>query len=708
MEHIKFMKIAESLRQYRRAELRDFEDEIGVDPVDKIYMDPLPGDAVLHSVLSSNTTFLLGRKGTGKSTIFTKAQLSMRDKKNIITTYLDVKSLYDMIPTQQTSNEVSANDNISETAFRSHMLRKSMLGQVISELLKKINVSCENLSIWERWTGKKKRYEELRSSLEKIQEEVKTPKLESNELPILQRITTQIRTKNQTENAKTTSEKLGGKGSVKTTGSGSIEASAESSLTDFDKSLDDHEIYNEYSDVVYKSFPFSEIITEIQTLLSECGLSKLVIFLDDFSELSFVDQRLFVDVILSPLNNSSNEAIKLKVAGYPGRVYYGKIDPNKIDTINLDFSDLYESTEVQEMERSAMNYTMGLLETRFNLFEVDIEDYFDCSSNSMDEYYRLLFQASFNVPRIIGHLLHFCYIDRISKGSKINLQAIRLASRKYFEQTVHLYFDKLNRFALEPFENKLDRYNQKELLGTLISEAKETRKRIMGDELGGTYFQGISNPPTSHFIVTPNLNEFFASLESNFLLSKYKNTRNKDGQQVTVYALFYGLVESERFQWGYPPGREYRNYFVQRCFDYTRAVHNYLSNNQTIECNNCGTCYSLDKRESFEMYHWKCPECAVGDCRVVYIADNFKEEFTQLDEDIMLETIEVEILSVLNSEERKMRAGEISHLIDSTHQMVGKRTSKLQELGLIEKGKKDINGKTYNEITELAKRIYFS
>lgn len=68
-----FARIAESLRQYRRADLRDFSKELGDDPVDSLYVDPLPGNAVLRSIMSSNTTFLLGRKGTGKSTIFAKA-----------------------------------------------------------------------------------------------------------------------------------------------------------------------------------------------------------------------------------------------------------------------------------------------------------------------------------------------------------------------------------------------------------------------------------------------------------------------------------------------------------------------------------------------------------------------------------------------------------------------------------------------------------
>lgn len=705
MEHLKFQQVAESLRQYRRAELKDFENEIGKDPVSKIYVDPLPGDAILNTILSGNTTFLLGRKGTGKSTVFSKAQLLMKEKENIIPIYLDVKSLYDMIPNQQTSEELIKNEEISEGTLRAHILRKSMLGQVISSLLSEIEETCEKMSVWKKITGQKKKYNDLMVNLKKIQEDVKNTKMDVHEFPVLKRITTQIRKKSQIEIAQTTNDKASAQAHYKN-GLPSGSATVESTITDFDKSLDDNEIYNEYSDIVYRSFPFNSIIVEIQNLLRECGLSKMVIFLDDFSELNFVDQRLFVDVILSPLNNSSNELIKLKIAGYPGRVYFGKIDPNKVDTLYLDFSELYESVEVQDMERSAIDYTTRLLETRFEVFDAKIEDFFDCSSNEMAEYYKLLFQASFNVPRIIGHLLHHCYLDKVSNGNMINLQSIRLAAKKYFEHTINLYFDKLNRYALEPFENKLDRYNQKALLDTLIREARDTRKKIMSGEVGGKFFSDIANPPTSHFIITPNFSDFFDSLESNFLLSKYKNTRDKNGQLVTVYALFFGLVESERMNWGYPAGREYRNYFVQRCFDYTRATHHYLSNNQTIECDNCRTCYPLDKRDSFEMFHWKCPSCQIGECSVVYIADNFKDEFTELNKDIMLDPIELEILSVLNTEKRLMRAGEISDLIDSTHQMVGRRTSKLQDLGLVEK-QRDYQDKTVSKITIRAENLYF-
>lgn len=708
MDLDKFSKIAESLRQYRRAELKDFERDIGAKPIDQLYVDALPGNAVLNSVLSSNTTFLLGRKGTGKSTVFAKAQSSLRGKKDIISVYIDVKSLIEVIDSNELPNSELDTLGISLAAYRSHLLRKAMLGRVIAELLKEINVNSEKLTLLDRWRGIRKQYDELMNCLDDISERVKYSKLEQHEIPILQKISRQIRVKKQKENSQQIIDaaKLSGKMSLADT---EINTELNGSSTDFDKTLDDTETYNEYSDVVLKSFPFGEIIQEIQTLISEAGLLRLVVFFDDFSELNFVDQRLFVDVVLSPLNNSSNETVKLKVAAYPGRVYYGKIDPGKADTIGLDFSDLYEASEVQEMERSAASYAERLLTTRFKIFDCQISDYFDFSSDTeRSEMMKLIFQASFNVPRIIGHLLHTLYLDRISKNQKITGASIRLASRKYYEGTIQKYFDRMNRYALEPFENKLDRHNQNEMLRHLINEAKDVRRKISSGEVGGGYFSSLQGiPPTSHFTVNPELEEVLASLEQNFFLSRYKKMRDKNGNDVIAYALFLGLCESERMAWGYPEGREFRHYFQQRCFEYTRVVHQFLSRNKTIKCNYCGTCQPMELKASLELYRWKCPECSEGVCEITDLSEDFKEEVKKLDIKIMLDPVELEIVSVINEENRKMRAGEISALIDTTHQLVGRRTSKLQDMGLIFKERDDYDGHMKSMITQRCKDTYF-
>jgi len=71
MKKTKFLDAVNTLKLYRRAELVDEE---GQRLVTDLYVDPLPDDHVLKTVLRPNTTFLIGRKGAGKSTIFQRAQ----------------------------------------------------------------------------------------------------------------------------------------------------------------------------------------------------------------------------------------------------------------------------------------------------------------------------------------------------------------------------------------------------------------------------------------------------------------------------------------------------------------------------------------------------------------------------------------------------------------------------------------------------------
>ena len=134
MDKLKFSKIAESLRQYRRAELNDFEKDLGGKPVDLLYVDPLPSDAVLLAVLSSNSTFLLGRKGTGKSTVFARAQSIIREKRESISVYIDVKAIYDLLGSIELPVKAVPPDQISDDVLHSHLLRKYFLASVISFL----------------------------------------------------------------------------------------------------------------------------------------------------------------------------------------------------------------------------------------------------------------------------------------------------------------------------------------------------------------------------------------------------------------------------------------------------------------------------------------------------------------------------------------------------------------------------------------------
>lgn len=700
MDKLKFSKIAESLRQYRRAELNDFEKDLGGKPVDLLYVDPLPSDAVLLAVLSSNSTFLLGRKGTGKSTVFARAQSIIREKRESISVYIDVKAIYDLLGSIELPVKAVPPDQISDDVLHSHLLRKYFLASVISDLLKELRAFLSQSPWYDRFSGKKRNVKGVLEKLECLERDVKSGKLSNSEIPILQVITKKSKDRSmqteKTESSTSADAKLS---------SSNVSLGVGSKASDFEEVLTDHELYSDYSDAIMRSFPFADIMNQIKDMLSAVGMNRLIIFFDDFSEITFLNQQLFVDVVLAPLNNASDEKIKLKIAGYPGRVYYGKIDPGKVDTIYLDFSRLYKSQDIQSTENSAIEYTTRLLTKRFETFGSNINEYFD-STYPLSDYMRLIFQCTFNIPRLMGYILFHCFQDRVSQNLVITPAAIRLAAQKYHDDVLAKYFDRMNRFAIEPFERKLDRHIQFELLTAIVNEAKDVRRRITTGEIGGNYFDGLTNPPASHFSVSTDFQTLLASLEFNYLVTKYHEMRDKDGKDVAIYALFYGLCESEKIPWGYPKGRrDDRSYFVQRCFSYNRTLYEFLAKKQTIRCGNCNATYPMDKKDHFSFFNWHCPECRKGVCTVVNLSEEYQHEISQLNEELMLEPVELDILDVLNQETKPMRANEISAFIDVTYQLVGKRTTKMQEAGYIDKDAS--SGVTLNRMTALAKNLYF-
>jgi hypothetical protein len=701
MEHNKFSRVAESLRKFQRAELKEFEAELGQQPVDRVYVDPLENNAVLDTVLSGNTTFLFGRKGTGKSTIFARAQSEIRKKQDSLSVYLDVKSINESSLTSDVIFKHNLETDIIAEVIQPHLIRKAFLIDIFSKLIDELESICKKSTIIDRFLGRHWKYEDLKHELDLLKEIVRNGVMNDSELPILQLIEKESKSRHQEINKDQTN-----------TSSGVSLSSTDVSLgfnfktEDLEEVLDDNEIYKKYSRAILRTFPYQDFIKRLIDLLDELSFSLLIIFFDDFSELSWIEQRLFVDVILAPLNNTSDEKIKLKVAAYPGRVYYGNIDPGKVDILNLDFYHLYRSSDVQTMEAKATDYTKRLIENRFSAFGIKPVDYFS-PSTELSDYYTLFFQVSFNVPRLIGHILHTCYLDQISRNEKITLQSIRLSAKKYYDNVLSAYFDRKNRYATEPFSRKLDRHNQKLLLNKITYEAKTLKTKITTREVGGSYFEGLSNPPVSHFTIYPTLEPMLASLELNFLVTKYHEMRDKSGNDVSVYCLNYGLCEDERLSWGYPKGRrDDRSYFVQRCFSFNSVIHQFLASTQTIKCEACGATYPIEEQEKIEYFDWLCKECKQGRCRVVSLSDDYIKELKGLNEDLKLEEVELDILEVLNAEGREMRAGEVSALIDKSHQLVGWRTTKMKDNDLVQKERK--NNVTVNSITDRAKDIYFS
>ena len=130
-----FLKMTESLSRYRRAELKD--ENTSENLIEELYVDPLENDLILKTMLKNNTTLLIGRKGTGKSTIINRFQHEIRKKDNKLSLYIDVKALFEQ--SKKTSFSTTTSEfSLSHEDIERLNLYRDFIKKVIDEVKKEI------------------------------------------------------------------------------------------------------------------------------------------------------------------------------------------------------------------------------------------------------------------------------------------------------------------------------------------------------------------------------------------------------------------------------------------------------------------------------------------------------------------------------------------------------------------------------------------
>jgi hypothetical protein len=698
-----FFDAVESLKKYRRADLID---EKGRNLLKELYTDLLPNDYILKKSLKENTTFLIGRKGTGKSTIFLRLEQELREKKGYLPCYMDVKTIYESSQTKlsrikEVENLLSA--DIIEKYLIERSFIQSVLSTIIAEVTKKFDSNIDKLleiiGVTQVEAVKEKLFE-LKNNVED------NHYLEKIEIPILQT----INFKKKKSNDESLDKSAGLKG-AKIEGGISLEGinagiSTESGIewNKINKKTTENE--EDFSSVFLKVFQIKEIISGIKETLLILNIRHLYILLDDFSEIDDDSIITFVDVILAPLNNWSEEFIKFKVAAYPNRIYYGKIDPGKIDTINLDFYNLYSEFDRDKMESNAIGFTEKILVKRIDKYvNSPIESFFDMSRNSIEDYYEILFNASMNVPRILGYILSFCYQSRIIYNNKINKSDIESASQRYYEEKIYSFFETTTH-SLISLDEKVTALQLKSLLDLFIEKSKDVKRRITTKDLKGLIYQ-VKEPFSSHFHFDPRFEEFLKTLELNFFISKYNDLSDKDGTPVSIYSLNYGLCKKENIFWGKPKGTRYRKYFIERPFNYNKIITDFLSNSKRIICSNidCKKQFEMEELKFLEFNNGKCNNCQ-SKVIIESLSDDIKGLISKIDKSKMLPTPEVKILKELQNSEFELYARDIAQEVDYSGQLIGWRAKKLDESHELVKRERQ-TGKTLKyTLTEKGKKFF--
>jgi DNA-binding MarR family transcriptional regulator len=686
-----FQAAAQSLKLYRRAELLDKASQSTI--VKLLYVDPLPHDHVFETVMRPHTTFLIGRKGTGKSTVFQRAQYELRHQRHFISAYVDIKTTFEEASTDPSiaSRLSELPDAMSTAEVERLLLYRAFIRGVIGEIKKQLQKRLEE-SFWEKFKNTLSgSMDELFEGLDELLEESET---KDRFVSVLGLKTVETKEVDHSQHAIKNSVQLGGKVSKSAEASGSISAT-ESVNRKIGGEL-------KYGDILVRVFNVKEIITKLKTLLSQFGIKHLYVFVDDFSELPEDAMAIVVDTLLAPLNNWSDELIKFKVAAYPGRIYYGAIDKAKIDEQNLDLYSLYGTTNVSDMEEKCIDFTKRLLQTRLSHYcECEIDKF---AATDETDFWSTIFYATNGNPRNLGYLLYYLYESHLIFGRRLGIRAIKDAARRYYEEKIAPYFI-LSKFQQASFHERSSAYSLKELFEKIVGRARELRRKRDSEIMEEISHGGA--PPTSHFHVLLTMESLLSTLELNFFVTKYYEMSDRSGRKVGVFALNYGLCQKFYIEYGRPKGqREYRLYLVERAFDFTPLLQQYLRENQEIKCSNCGELFDLEQLEALRLYGMRCPKCGTGSCVVTNLSTKYDQMLRKVDEQLLLPSTELGILQALESEKRPMNASEIAGELDRSYQLVGKRGKMLEEKGLVNRSTK--KGRRIFEITLAAEGSYFT
>ncbi len=697
-----FFSAVESLKKYRRA---DLVDEKGKNLLEKLYTDLLPNDHILKKSLKDNTTYLVGRKGTGKSTIFLRIEQELRKNDFYLPCYLDVKTVYESAQTEYLNSDYLS-EYLGQKALQKYLIERSFLQSILTRVLEEVNLRYDTVSqkIFEAFGETKA--QKVKTKILDIRAKIEDNEmLKEIEIPII---------KNISNNKKISSERT----NEETSHTGPTELKAgispegiNGSISLNDSETNKNEVKNKaeteinFSSIFMQVFQIKSFIEEVKDILKDLRIKHIVVLLDDFSEIEDKAIETFVEVLLAPLNNWSEEFIKFKIAAYPNRIHYGKIDPGKVDVINLDFYNLYSEFDRNKMEEGAIDFTKRIIEKRVNYFTGKASSYFfDISRNPIEEYYELIFQTSMNVPRIIGYILSYCYQSRIIYDKKITKLDIEAAAQKYYDDKIEPFFQKTT-FSLMSMNEKIDILQLRGLLNKIVEKLTEIKRKISsGEHSGESYI--LSIPYASHYHIIPELEKFITTLELNYFISKYTEMSDKDGKLVSIYCINYGLAVKNNLFWGKPKGSKFRKYFIQRPFSFTPLIKEFLASAKTIHCSNpeCNQAFTQDQVPFLEFTGYKCNKCG-SNVVTETLSDDIQSELKQIDSKDLLPASEISIIMELYSQGQPLTAREISEEIDISSRSIGQKNKMLDlKKGLIKRDK-NVNPYSY-ELTELAKNMY--
>lgn len=546
----------------------------------------MPNDTVLKKMLKKETTFLVGKKGTGKSTIIERAQYQIRVDKKSLSVYINAKTVFEVAKGAISINH-EIDNMLSDVELRQLIVLKTFLEEFFKSLKEELNKEENKLF---QTIGNKNRDTKLKKLSDEIDNQIK----DRSELNVSKKVNT------STNSLQTSDASLGAK-------IGNKDVSVDSRLKQ------SNAIEYKSDEIFVKYLDMNNLINKINKIVEICKRDNIYIFIDDYSELGKEDREKFTQHIIQPFYHIAKESIFLKIASYPDKINFGNIEKKKVQCLSIDMYDIYGGRSIPNLESKATEYTKKLIETRLkNYTELTKEDVFDFNKfEDEDECFRLLFYTSMCIPRELGIILDNCMQSHLIHGKKISKQAIIEASEKNYTEEINPHYSReLSAKNIDVIE--FDKLVIEDKIIEEVIELAQTNKKALA-QIDNSFFRDLQEAPTSHFRINKNYEYLLANLEFNNFIYKLGELSGKDVAEdrfqnlEIVYCFNYGLCSYKKIIYGKPKDKTAK-YYQQRKFNYSNKLGDILTESRKIQCPQ-GHEFSISELEGMKKYGMRCSTC---------------------------------------------------------------------------------------------------
>jgi hypothetical protein len=545
--------VDDALTSMLRSDYIPLSDTVKLRKLRSYYVDYM---GTLRQVLGDYDQLIVGRRGTGKTTLLYRALVECMEswvnenalaRPKTLGIYIDVSKC-------QSLNE---NDNEEYMTFE-HNFASELCNAIVREIKRSWPETGSNHNILAKIF---KHVEERKKKAEFDKLVAELSALLMKGVPAISSSSTTIKKKKSSKVKESVKVKAGGALALE-----KVSVSSETSAGADDEQYEEEE----WADTIHYRLNISDLLGAIGKLRQAAGISSIFIFIDEFSALSTPLQGRFSTLARKILGNE--HGVRLKICAITDNYTLGSsiILQRDLFEIPLDLDAFVErSGSLNAAMQGLADFTKELITHRLGAYgAVTAEELFEDFEYAAIE----LSRATMGVPRTLGIALREAWSRAISQGrkkiSKGDVEAgIRSASRGYLNQLLNAAGPALPSYVKDIWE-------------ALIGRATQERMKSKGE--------------ASHFLALPKhqpklkyLNMFFVT----HLLTDGRTTK-KEMLSRSQYCFDYGQCMEHNL--GHTTDK---NIIRQQRFAYDDTLEKFSSHfmdsePQAYRCPSCGTKYN--------------------------------------------------------------------------------------------------------------------